>query len=143
MAGELIQLGGNLKLGPFGGGLVDWSNFVSQFKVNVARKTVTKPATLGDPVETELASVRKGDLLISFFSSVDASSIWSSFYDIIMTDTAKFDWSGNWNPGATTTDNRRYFGTATLTSLSSGNTVGELRNNEVTCPLVSWQFVTA
>lgn len=142
MAGEFIQLGGKLELGPVGGPLIDFSDNVTQFRLGIERNVVTRPPTLGDPTEVDLAGHRKGTLTIAFFSDIDATSIWAELYDTIMTDLSQFDWSGLWNPGVVGVNNRRYFGTATLMNLDTGNEVGALRDNEVSCPLVSWQFVT-
>jgi len=142
MAGGFIQLGGKLEIGPVGGPLVDYSNFVTKFMLDVERNTVTRPPTLGVPTEVDLAGHRKGTLIIAFFSDINAASLWAELYDTIMTDSSQFDWSGLWDSEAVSVNNRRYFGTATLMNLSTGNDVGALRDNEVTCPLVEWDFVT-
>jgi len=136
MAGE-IQLGGNIKIGPNVGSAVDFSNFVSQMKVITTRVSVEIPGTLGQPRGSSKAGVTNQEVVISFFSDVNAAGLWAELWDIISTTSAEFYFEGNANTGVTGVDNPKFSGTATLLNLDTGNPVGDLRSNEVTCPVTS------
>jgi hypothetical protein len=95
------------------------------------------PGTLGAPRGSQKAGITNQEVTISFFSDVNAAGLWAEFWDIIVTTSSEFYFEGNLNTGGTSADNPKFSGTATLLNLDTGNPVGDLRSNEVTCPVTS------
>lgn len=133
-----IQLRGNLTVGPAttGAPSFDVADWVSEFRITSTRESVTIPATLGLEMSTA-AGARSDSMTITFHSDVDAAGFWAFLYDIIETDSSEMKFAGNFNDGVTSADNPEFSGTVVLLSLDSGNTVGALRQQTLTMPVVA------
>jgi hypothetical protein len=130
-----IQLGGNLQLGPVGGPLVDYSDYISQMIITTTREGINTPPTLGKP----RGSVRPGaiseTLEIQFHSDMAATSVWAELWDAIYTDDAELDFAGNLEEGATSVSNPHFVGTIVVMALNTGGQVGQLRQQSQTWPV--------
>lgn len=136
-----VQLKGGLALNLSGETpLIDVKNWVSQFLLNTARASVSTPATLGLDADTS-AGERSDTLTIQFHSGVKAAEMWALLYEAITAPEATIDFKGTFDPGAVGVDNPQFAGTATLLSLDSGGTVGQLRQQTLTLPIKAGTLV--
>jgi hypothetical protein len=138
-----IQLGGNLKLGPTIGSLVDYSGAISQMTISTTRESIAIPATLGTPQASARPGSRAETLTIQFHSDTDPTSVWAELWDAIYTDAAELVFEGNLYPGVTSTTNPKFSGTIRVMSLDTGGTVGSLRQQSQTYPVTEVGVVKA
>lgn len=138
---SVIQLKGALTLTVGEGTPVDVKNWVSTFTIRTSRESVTIPATLGLEMSTA-AGARSDSLEITFHSGVEAAGLWALLYEAISTPTAEVEFSGTMDEGAVSADNLEWSGTAVLLSLDAGGTVGQLRQQTVTLPIVAGTLMT-
>lgn len=145
MAGEFIQLRGNLKLDlasqadPI---TFDVANWVSQFTINTTRESVAIPGTLGLSKYTE-AGDRDDSLTVQFHSGVKAASLWAKLYAAISTPSSAIKFVGTHDPGPASVDNLEWSGQAILRSLATGPAaVSALRQQSLTLPIVAGTLAT-
>lgn len=138
----IIQLGGNLKLGPTGS-LVDYSDNISQMVLNIARAAIAVPATLGLPTASQSPGSKTETLQITYHSDLAAASVWAELYDAIMSDAAELDFEGTFEEGAVSVDNPKFSGTIRVMGLATGGVVGSLRQQSQTWPLTEEGHVKA
>lgn len=141
-----IQLKGNLTANLAGVlPLIDVAEYVSEFRIGTQRASVTLPANLKYGTSGVAAGERSDALTIAFYSGQHAADFWALLYSIISSDASEMDFSGNLEQAATSANNRRWFGKATLLSLDTGGVVGALRQQTLTLPIVAGtlQFAVA
>jgi hypothetical protein len=100
----------------------------------------TIPATLATGETSEAAGAISRSLVVEFFSGTDAASIWAELLDAIETDTAELDFEYKLNSGAVGADNPLFTGTIIVAGLETGATVGTLRQQSQTFPLVAGSY---
>lgn len=132
---EIVQLKGNLKLGPDVGSAVEYGTAISEFSLKRKRTEIKVPATLATGFESVAAGALSESLGIGFHSSTAAASVWAELYDAIDTDTAQLYFEGTQNPGVVSADNPKWSGTIVILSLDTGGPVNKLREQKQTFPL--------
>lgn len=138
---SVIQLKGNLTMAPTGDPPVDVKDWVSAFIIHTTRELVTVPATLGLDAYQE-AGATNDSIEIKFHSGVEAAGMWAMLYEAIRTPSAKVDFVGTFDEGVISADNLEWSGTAVLPSLDTGGTVGNLREQTITLPIVAGTLET-
>lgn len=138
MANNDRQLEGSLKICVTGQSLAEVGANIAEARITRQRQMVTRPANLADATETEVAGSLKRTLTFDLFSDTTAASVWGILAEAIESDAGTIDFELTLNSDALSSDNPKYSGTATVPQLEQGATVGELRRQTVTMPIVTW-----
>lgn len=127
MAAGDVQLKFNLSLGS-----TSYEDKIRQMTLRTQRGRAEIPATGGNLQRSAAPTDLYQELIIDFFSSHAAASVWRELYDTIITDAGEIAFAGTPNDAAAGADNPEWSGTARIFNLDSGGIVTQLRQQQIT-----------
>lgn len=127
MAAGDVQLNFNLSLGG-----TAYEDKIRQMTLRTVRGRANIPATGGRLQESDAPTSIRQELIIEFYSSHAAASVWRELYDTIITDSGEVTFAGTPEGGAASADNPEWSGSVRIFNLDGGGTVTQLRQQVVT-----------
>lgn len=122
-----VQLKFNLALGG-----TQYEDKIRQMTLRTTRGRVNIPATGGNLQESDAPTSIRQELIIEFFSSHAAASVWRELYDAIISDSGEITFAGTPQDAVAGADNPEWSGTARIFNLDSGGIAAQLRQQTTT-----------
>lgn len=129
-------------MAPAGDTLVDYSDEVSGFRINMTRTDLDVPATYGNPDESSTAGPKRFTVNIKFNAEHASASLFSMLQAAAIDGDGDVDYSIVYSDAVVSANNPKYTGTFTVTDLDLGTDVNTFWQQDKTYRAKNYDKVT-
>jgi hypothetical protein len=129
------QLEAQIKIGPVGGTLVDYSSDVSALVINTKAEQVARPATYGAPNKRAAKGALEDMVTLVFNADEQPSTgLWAVMYDALRNGNGELEFSAVYKAGTISASNPKFTGIILVSDIDTGAPVNQWKAQSKTYP---------